>query len=332
MATKTGLLTKKALKDSALSLAAVNEEELFTTVIAALKRSPQFCMPLLQRDTFLEAILTDEDAKETLKKLVCCFAKEYSSLMQAMSRVPAAARYTTFQIQWLQRIRTIVEKGERALGDAQDADEDEEEHVTAMAGYVAVLVLSGFETQQVEQRAILAVFQTIAREVFKYQQAKATTKQEVDIAQENEGEEEEALSEETDNALYRVCGAQLHRMIELRKKKLRDAYPGGSRETAAELEAEVEFLKQLRMTSEEKAEYLPPSLMSTERGGRTFPKPCMIPFIRRVVQQVKAEINDEAFKRYGENLFKVKLVVSDFIQSSYSDDYYPVGHRNYAAM
>lgn len=63
------------------------------------------------------------------------------------------------------------------------------------------------------------------------------------------------------------------------------------------------------MTKEEKDEYLPPSLLSTERGGRTFPKPCMIPFIRRVVQRVKEEINDETFKRYGENLFKVRLVV-----------------------
>ena len=79
-------------------------------------------------------------------------------------------------------------------------------------------------------------------------------------------------------------------------------------ETAAELEAEVEFLKDLRMSNEEKEEYLPPSLLSTERGGRTFPKPCMIPFIRRVVQRVKAEINDEAFKRYNENMFKVRLV------------------------
>ena len=65
-------------------------------------------MPLLQREMFLETVLTDEDAKETLKKLVCCFAQEYSSLMLGMSRVPGAARYTTFQIQWLQRIRTAL--------------------------------------------------------------------------------------------------------------------------------------------------------------------------------------------------------------------------------
>ena len=87
-------------------------------------------------------------------------------------------------------------------------------------------------------------------------------KQEADIAQENEGEQEDALNEKTDDALYRVRRVQLHRMIELRKKKLRNA--GSIWKTAAEFETEFEFLKQLRMTSEEKEEYLPPSLMSTE--------------------------------------------------------------------
>ena len=50
---------------------------------------------------------------------------------------------------------------------------------------------------------------------------------------EDEGEQEDShdtLGEDTDDALYQVCGAQLHRMIELRKK-LRDA--GGSMETAS---------------------------------------------------------------------------------------------------
>lgn len=133
--------------------------------------------------------------------------------MLAMRAVPAAVRYTTFQTQWLQRVRTIVEKGEPALDDAQDADEqEEEERVPAMVGYVAVLLLR-------TRRNILSIFQTIAREVFRYQQSRVVAKQEPDIPQEDQEDNDDILSEETEDALYRVGGAQLHRMIELRKLK-----------------------------------------------------------------------------------------------------------------
>ena len=95
MATKTGLLKKKTIRESARALAVVTEEELFLTVVSALQKSPQFGMPLLRRQAFLETIQRDEDAKQTLKKLVCCLAQEYSSLMLSCSSLPAAARYTT---------------------------------------------------------------------------------------------------------------------------------------------------------------------------------------------------------------------------------------------
>ena len=89
MATKTGLLNRKTVQRLAGSVAIVNELELFAVVLEAMKHSPQFSMPLLQRNTFLEDVLHDQETKETLRKLVCCFSSEYSRLILDVKSVPA---------------------------------------------------------------------------------------------------------------------------------------------------------------------------------------------------------------------------------------------------
>ena len=52
-------------------------------------------------------------------------------------------------------------------------------------------------------------------------------------------------------------------------------------------------------------ECLPVSLLSTERGGRIFPKAGFLSFIRAVVQSEREEINEENFKCFGERVYKV---------------------------
>ena len=39
---------------------------------------------------------------------------------------------------------------------------------------------------------------------------------------------------------------------------------------------------------------------STERGGRTFPKRELLPFLQKIATDVKNEVNEANFKRYGE--------------------------------
>ena len=59
------------------------------------------------------------------------------------------------------------------------------------------------------------------------------------------------------------------------------------------------------MNNDQKQIHLPPSLLSTERGGRIFPKRELLPFLQKIATDVKHEINEANFKRYGENLFKI---------------------------
>ena len=59
------------------------------------------------------------------------------------------------------------------------------------------------------------------------------------------------------------------------------------------------------MNNDKKQIHLPSSLLSTERGGRTFPKRELLPFLQKIATDVKNEVNEANFKRYGEHLFKV---------------------------
>ena len=48
-ATKTGLLKRKAVKETARELSVFNNEEFVQAVLSALQKSPQFKMPLLHK-------------------------------------------------------------------------------------------------------------------------------------------------------------------------------------------------------------------------------------------------------------------------------------------
>ena len=70
-------------------------------------------------------------------------------------------------------------------------------------------------------------------------------------------------------------------------------------------ESEIQFLKLLTMNNDQKQIHLPTSLLSTERGGRIFPKRELLPFLQKIATDVKYEINEANCKCYGENLFKI---------------------------
>ena len=74
MATRTGLLLTKTVRVTARSLGKVDGNKLLSVVLEGLKNSPQFKMPFLKR------ILENKDSMDTLRRLVCLFAEQYSQL------------------------------------------------------------------------------------------------------------------------------------------------------------------------------------------------------------------------------------------------------------
>lgn len=221
-------------------------------------------------------------------------------MMSELSCIPVSARFAEMQVQWLQRVQQIVEAGERlATSDAQDVEVGSEHH-PELATCVASLCMGGFGESTVSISSLLAVFHSIACHVFQYQQTrvlqiKTAT---LDATQQKSPEEEEesfdVLYEDKEDSLYRICGAQMHRMIVKRS------------EMAGNHKAQIEitFLKQISTSQDEKNECLPVSLLSTERGGQIFPKAVFLPFIKAVVQSVREEINEENFKRFGERVLR----------------------------
>ena len=88
-------------------------------------------------------------------------------------------------------------------------------------------------------------------------------------------------------------------MIQVRYEKCKDD------KNKDKFQCEIQFLKVLTMNNDQKQIHLPSSLLSTERGGRAFPKRELLPFLQKIATNVKHEINEANFKRYRENLFKI---------------------------
>ena len=68
------------MRGNARSLGKVDGNKLLSVVLEGLKNSPQFKMPFLKRGAFLTSILENKDSMDTLRRLVCLFAEEYSQL------------------------------------------------------------------------------------------------------------------------------------------------------------------------------------------------------------------------------------------------------------
>ena len=134
---------------------------------------------------------------------------------------------------------------------------------------------------------VLLMFQTIARQVFYYQQSRIVSMKE--CSNDEEAMDDDCLNNDSDDVLLRVCGAQLHKMISVRKEKLK----------RNKMTQEHDFLAQISMDASQK-ESLPVSLKSTELGGRVFPLIELIPFINQIVHSVRQEINEDSLKRYGD--------------------------------
>ena len=70
----------------AVTLGKVDGNKLLSVVLEGLKNSPQFKMPFLKRGAFLTSILENKDSMDTLRRLVCLFAEEYSQLFLELFR------------------------------------------------------------------------------------------------------------------------------------------------------------------------------------------------------------------------------------------------------
>ena len=105
------------------------------------------------------------------------------------------------------------------------------------------------------------------------------------------------LCTESDETLYRYCGAALHRMIKLRSETLQHKKGRGrvSRERKGIMELELDLLQDLTM--EDKSS-LSPGLQNSDEGNLVFPRTELIPFLRHVDENVREFTCDSNLKRF----------------------------------
>ena len=165
------------------------------------------------------------------------------------------------------------------------------EEESKLAEEVSYFVLGCFDAV-LSKDDLLAIFHTIARHVFHHMQSRALTIKESQLGDAEALTDVTAIYEDSDDVLLRICGAQLNRMIVLRKETLKTKQESKNVDL---IRKELNFLQGLTMNAEQKEESLSTALKSTERGGHTFPVVHMLPFIWEIVNRVRGDINESTF-------------------------------------
>jgi hypothetical protein len=109
--------------------------------------------------------------------------------------------------------------------------------------------------------------------------------------------------EEDAHMLFRVCSAQLHYMLELRKDK-----------KDIRSKSETSAMQMIMMPKEEQRKNLPHAILAVERGGRVFPRMCLIQFLQQINTRLVKELEDCSqfgLKMFDEVHARVHLAIED---------------------
>ena len=225
MASRVKKLTQKEIGNVAEKLECISPEEcnqLSTKILDGIANSKQVCV-FEQRKELLA--LLRNDLYDEFKSLVSFLLSDYVHLYQSIME---RTRYADFQLEWLQHVRAVGENGATfATSDAQPAHEYESDiipnsntHATWAVVYCQAMDALG----DISDDTNLIILHTIASAVYNHQQ------QQFICTQCHETAPSTASLPSSDDALYRMCGAEICRMIK-------------AKQTSAKNDEEVCFLK-----------------------------------------------------------------------------------------
>ena len=262
------LLTKRQIDSLGASLLEVDLQSLSKSSMEALSQSPQTSMKQFpSRSTFMKRMQSD-GMQENLQHFIFGLCQLYKSYLIKYKAKTKIDKFAAFQVGWLQSVRGIVERGELATCcEESDDPEDMAEEESKLAEEVSYFVLGCFDAVP-SKDDLLAIFHTIARHVFHHIQSRALTIKASQLGDAEALTDVTAIYEDSDDVLLRICGAQLNRMIVLRKETLKTKQESKNVDL---IRKELNFLQGLTMNAEQKEESLSTALKSTERGGHTFP-------------------------------------------------------------
>ena len=112
------------------------------------------------------------------------------------------------------------------------------------------------------------------------------------------------LHEESEDTLYRYCGASLHRMIKLQEETLAQKKGRGelSNERKPIMEKELQILRELVMKDKSS---IPESLKTPDEGNLKFPRIELLASLRSVDNEVRDFATDANFPKYPSKFLTV---------------------------
>ena len=260
MASKAKKLTQKEVNSVADKLECTEEcDQLSTKILEDIANSKQVSV-FEQRKELL--ILLRNDLYDEFKSLVSSLLSDYVYLYRCTK---GRTKYVDFQLEWLQHVSAVGENGSTfATSDAQPVYEYESDiipnsnaHATWAVVYCQAMDMLG----DISDDTNLIILHTIASAVYNHQQQQFIHTQCHEIAP-------STLSlPSSDDALYRMCGAEICRMIRAKQK-------------SAKNDEEVCFLKKLTIKAQDKEKTtLPHGIKNLDQTGFLWvPIPQLLPY------------------------------------------------------
>ena len=221
--------------------------------------------------------LISEPQKANFQLLIVGFCRKFSTLVSECHLLADKPnRKAAFSVAWM-----------RMLGNFQ-AGKDTQERLI-----IERFLAGQSEGQQFSPEVVHAVVSVIHELVYctihsHIQLKKSTSTSELRNSR---------LAVESDDTLFRYCGAALHRMIKLRKETLQQKKGRGkvSSERRPVMEKEMDVLNALVMKDKSS---LSSSLKNLDEGNLIFPRMELVPFLKEVDKNVREFTSDANLAKY----------------------------------
>ena len=111
----------------------------------------------------------------------------------------------------------------------------------------------------------------------------------------------------SDDSHFRMCGAEIARMIRVKTEQLQKGRSGVSHLRTATVEKEIRFLKSLCVRNEDKGslhDSIPKGVQNLDLGYLWVPLPSLRPFLVRVDEVFRKHVNNTEFQKHGSHIFE----------------------------
>ena len=283
----------------ALQKEAFAESQLNETVLESIGKSKQLTV-FPERQRLYNLLIAS--ARPAYDRLVTSLLMDYSKIFAS---IRGNIKYLDFQLTWLDHVRRVGEQGYvLATSDAQPFFDGENDSMSTGSESVdawADIVSSAFaEMNQLSPESNFIMLHTIAREIFAHHQ------QEVYEMKQNAVVSVPHPAPSPDDSLFRMCGAEVARMVNVRKGRLQ--HMDINDPTTQSIERQINLLHKICIPNEDKEKLkdsIPPSIQELDRGYLYVPLPALKPYLAAVDRAFTQHVNKENYLKHGHQLFKV---------------------------